>query len=131
MKMLAFWITVLITLGGCASIDTFAVANQCRITESEAVENQKFCNEAVGSNAESCTTQFPVVSCEKEWEAWNKHEEAVLRREKKRQAESYCAEQGLVNYCNYQSVPRPEDCFCITRATMDSIIRQMHGIRGW
>ena len=124
MKMLAFWITVLITLGGCASIDTFAVANQCRIAENEAVENQKLCNEAVGSNAESCTTQYPVVSCEKEWEAWNRHEDAVLRREEKRRKEGYCAERGLVRYCYSRSIPRPEDCKCVRRGSVGDIFHR-------
>ena len=121
MKMLVFWVTILVALGGCQSIDTFAVANQCRIAESEAVENQKFCNEAVGSNAESCTTQYPVVSCEKEWEAWNKHEEAVLRREKIKAQNSSCARQGLVRYCYYRSIPSPEDCKCVRRESVGDI----------
>ena len=120
---LIFWVTVLITLGGCASIDTYGNLAQCLMQKQETADNRNACNEAVGSDSNACTAQFPDLGCDEQQEAVNKHDKAVDRREQKRADESFCSNQGLVRYCETRSIMRPEDCGCITRGELNSIFR--------
>ncbi len=125
MKMLAFWVTILVTLGGCASIDTFEVMLSCQAIEREQKALLKSCleSDAIGTTQEMCDAII-IPECEDEVVAWNRHEEAVLRREAKLKLKSFCAERGLVRYCESRGIPRPEDCRCVRKRSVEDIFRR-------
>ena len=120
MKM--FWIVALIALGGCASTDYFGVMNSCQAEVREQEALTKSCQEstAVGVTDEMCEAII-IPNCQELIDAWNKHEERVLAREKKEAQIRYCTNQGLVRYCSSRGIPRPEDCGCITRDSMQGV----------
>jgi len=120
-----FWITVLVALGalgGCATTyeELTAEKNVCEanLQIPEIREAVKRC-EAKGDTGEACRLRTPEPDNDVCWERIWQRDDAIARREEKRQADHYCSERGLAEFCNGKK------CGCVTRSELRWMLRRM------